>query len=139
MTRYQRKLKKFINFATELASLSTCQRYTVGCIVFPEDFSIVAAIGYNGPAKGIHNNSCEGKPGECGCAHAEANAIAKLKEKGPFTMFCTRQPCVACANAIINSGAIDKFIYGQQYRDPKGTRLLMKAGIEVIGLDEIFS
>ena len=127
------KLRKFVRFANGLSTLSNCSRKRTGAIVFPLDFTEVLSIGYNGPATGVPNDKCNGQEGKCGCAHAELNAICKMHtQKTGNVIFTTMQPCVACANAIINCGQISKVIYQEPYRDTSCIMLFEYARIPVI-------
>lgn len=73
--------------------------------------------------------------------HAEAMAISKLNDNSyGCTMYCTLEPCVPCAEYVINSGQIVEFRYLWRYaRERKhkahlfesGVPLLEKAGIKV--------
>ena len=73
--------------------------------------------------------------------HAEAMAIAKLRDNvSGCTMYCTLEPCVTCAECVINSGQIVEFRYLWDYADERkhkahlfesGVPLLEKAGIKV--------
>lgn len=122
----------YMDFATGLARRSTCKRLTqVGCIVTTPDLSNVLAVGYNGPARSLHNDVCTGGVGDCGCVHAEANALVKAPyDRGPLTMFTTHSPCAACARLIINS-RVTRVYYDDLYRSVAGLeQLLIPAGIE---------
>ena len=133
LARYCDKLSAFVNFADELGQLSTCRRRKVGTIVFPPDCSTVNAIGYNGPPRGVPNDSCTGESGKCGCAHAEANAVGKIGLLWyPSLMYVSTQPCYPCATAIVNCGGIMGVLYGESWRDDAGIRLLGRAGIPVV-------
>ncbi len=134
--RLSSKLHTFVAFARNIAKLSTCKRKQVGAIVFPLDFTQVIAIGYNGPARGLANNQCTNEEGECGCAHAEANAAIKMSPGERGIMFCTTAPCWRCANTIINSNRIIGFIFDERYRNERGLRLLVDAGLLCMKLDE---
>lgn len=138
--RYAKKLSAFFDFADKLSDLSCCKRAQVGAVVFPFDCSAVYALGYNGPARGRDNDSCTEEEGRCGCAHAEANAIATLdpsRVKRPTFMYCTHTPCVACANAILNCGAISVVFHRNQYRDMAGILMLQEAGIVTCHVDQV--
>jgi deoxycytidylate deaminase len=73
--------------------------------------------------------------------HAEAMAIAKLDGNASgCTMYCTLEPCVPCAEYVINSRQIVEFRYLWDYADERkhkahlfesGVPLLEKAGIKV--------
>ena len=67
----------YMRFACDLARRSTCSRLQVGCVVVAEDFSRVFGIGYNGNARGFSNTCDRTEPGNCGCLHAEDNALLK--------------------------------------------------------------
>jgi deoxycytidylate deaminase len=136
MDRTEQKLLTFVEFAGKLAKLSTCKRKTNGAVVFPPDFSRVLAIGYNGPSVGKNNDACRGPEavGSCGCAHAEANAVVKLTERG--IMYCTTSPCEACASLIVNSRRIVTVVYAQPYRDAdEGIHTLAGGNVETVSLE----
>ena len=78
--RWERKAKVFEAFLQSLKGLSTCKRKKCACIICDRDFMRVYSIGYNGPPSGIDNDSCTDEPKQCGCVHAEANALIKLGE-----------------------------------------------------------
>ena len=73
--------------------------------------------------------------------HAEAMAISKMtSDASGCTMYCTLEPCVPCAEYVINSGQIVEFRYLWDYADERkhkanlfesGVPLLEKAGIKV--------
>ena len=73
--------------------------------------------------------------------HAEAMAIARLSDKfSGCTMYCTLEPCVTCAEYVINSRQIVEFRYLWDYADERkhkahlfesGVPLLEKVGIKV--------
>ena len=137
VNRYLKKLRKFMKIAQELSGLSTCKRNSVGAIVVPNDFTQIYSIGYNGPVSGIRNDSCTNEQGQCGCVHAEANAIAKfdpLKLK-PCILICTTAPCRRCAELIVNCGGIRRVVYKQPYRNNYGLELLESTGIKAIQLN----
>lgn len=131
MQRYMRKIEKMITFCCDLSGLSTCQRYPTAAIVFPFDCTSIYAIGYNGPPVGTPNDSCVNATGDCGCVHAEANALLKLTGRSPAILFCTVSPCVLCAGLIINSQRIDYVIYDKEYRNSRGVRRLLAAKIHI--------
>ena len=126
MTRRLEKLGVFTGFAEHLATLSTCKRNHVGCIIVPHDFSEVYALGYNGPPANEPNDACLDIPGSCGCIHAEANAIAKMSKTSDALLISTVCPCWHCAGLIINSKKISEVIYLTEYRDNNGLMLLKR-------------
>lgn len=78
------------------------------------------SVGYNGPAAGLDNDSCTNEVGNCGCAHAEINALVKLRSNTPAILYSTVQPCFNCANAIINAGSIIGVIFRAACRHGNG-------------------
>lgn len=136
--RVVRRLRIFRRFVEDLSSLSTCKRRKVGCLVAPDDLSEVLSIGYNGQPVGIPNDRCRSEEGQCGCVHAEANAIVKLRSTGTgLVLLCTCSPCESCAGLISNSRKIRYVLYGEDYRDPVGKTILRSAGILFLAMDEL--
>lgn len=138
MSRSTHKLRIFKDFLENLSELSTCKRAQVGCIVYPSDFSQVYAIGYNGPPRGEKNDSCSGVQGDCGCVHAEANALLKLStEDRDCKLLCSVSPCIHCAGLIVNSKRITNVIFLSKYRNDRGEARLRNAGIQVINIRDL--
>lgn len=115
-----------------LRHLSTCKRAHCSAIIISPDFSCIHSIGYNGPPKGVENNACTATEGMCGCIHAEANAIIKLRYQGfqKLVMISNTAPCFTCAGLIINCGVIDQVIWKFSYRNPDGVNRLDTAHIK---------
>lgn len=120
-----------IHMATALlwSSRSKCKRLAVGCVITDSEMRRVMSIGYNGPARGLDNESCTGEPGKCGCLHAEDNAVAfvdsTVKEK---VAFVTHQPCGTCAQRLIQAN-IARVFYLHPYRDNRGLAIFEAVGI----------
>lgn len=128
---------------------STCSRNHVGAVIAKGGRLI--GSGYNGAPAGMahcehetvqtHFNptfgTMPGSPVDRGCqvsVHAEANAISYCARFGiataEATLYTTLSPCYACSQLIISAG-LARVVYGRNYRDPEGTRLLVMAGIVV--------
>lgn len=124
--------KIWTEFATALAERSTCARTGVGCVIVTEDNHRVLSIGYNGGARGLNNSCDSAEPGNCGCLHAEENALIKMNfnEPSPKKMYTTLAPCLMCAKRAVNAG-IQEVIYITAYRKTEGIELLEKAGVKV--------
>jgi len=132
--RLRLKLRTFINVGDKFADLSTCLRAKVSAIIFPIDFSAIYAIGYNGPSRGRPNDSCTEVAGECGCAHAEANALIKFNANiaKPSLMYTTHHPCHYCAGLVLNCDKLVGVIYGAWMRNVRtnlGIELLEQASL----------
>ena len=139
MERYIRKIQALCSIGDELANLSTCKRLQVGAIIFPCDCSSIYSIGYNGPPCGISNAACTEKEGDCGCVHAETNAVIKFHHYNakPSLLFSTRLPCPRCIGHILNCRSIVGVIWDKVYRDSKGLDLLKAASIAIAQFNEL--
>ncbi len=141
-----RKYEKFLKFtrlsideimmdsAHNFAKRSTCIRRKVGCVITNMDRSNIVSIGYNGQAKGLQNHCESSLPGQCGCIHAEANALIKNTPDGKI-LYCTTMPCTNCAKLIINA-KIKKIYFDSKYRNEHALLLFKKAGIKYKRLDK---
>ena len=144
-----------LEIAFTVAKRSTCSRRNNGAVI-ADSRGVVLSTGYNGSLSGmphcdhecdcgagiitdgeVHHDKCPAHPNN-GCTiavHAEANAVYFAARNGISTMdsiiFCTTEPCVKCAEAIVQSG-IAKVVYRQEYRVHAGIELLQDAGIEVV-------
>lgn len=119
------KWRVFFDFTKSLETLSTCKRRQVGCVIVESDLTRVHAIGYNGPPAHVSNDACRIVEGNCGCIHAEANALIKLNtERNNLILISTSSPCEHCAGLIINNGKISRVLYRDLYRDVIGIRLI---------------
>lgn len=118
--------------AEAVAGRSTCSRLHVGAIIARNHRAV--SSGYNGRPAGMPH--CKHLADEAsGCkqaVHAEANAIAWAARYGAATggaeLFTTHQPCLACAQLIVNAG-ITRVVFAQPYRKIEGLDLLNVLGI----------
>jgi len=139
MDRYLKKIRALTSIGDELAKLSACKRLQVGAIIFPVDCSAIYSIGYNGPSKGLSNDLCTGEEGDCGCVHAEANAVVKFNNDlaKPSILYTTKLPCKSCAALILNCTNIIGVIWKETYRDDAGYTLLLAGGLNVLKLEKL--
>jgi dCMP deaminase len=123
----------YMELALNLAKRSTCARLKVGAVVVSTDYSRVFGIGYNGNAAGLANCCDTNEPGNCGCLHAEDNALLKTNGGSEVDkiIFVTHAPCLYCAKRIVNKGGVKKLFYLQDYRLKFGTNILQQSGIAV--------
>lgn len=143
-------VQTLLKIAHTVSERSTCSRRNNGAVVADEN-GVILSTGYNGSLSGMahcdhecdcgnpfdHDISCPAHT-DNGCqlaVHAEANAIYFAARNGVSTknavIFCTTEPCVKCAEAIVQSGIKD-CVYDQEYRNHAGIELLQDAGIRVI-------
>jgi dCMP deaminase len=102
MNRFDLKLATFMSMAFQLATLSTCPRRQVGCILLDADLRIIGS-GYNGVAKGQYH-CCNLSDSPCNCIHAEVNALKSCKTPTAIKYaICTTAPCRACFDALTNA------------------------------------
>jgi dCMP deaminase len=117
--------------AYEYASLSSCNRRKVGCIIVKDDKII--SIGFNGTPPGW-DNCCEDESGTTKpeVYHAESNAIAKLAkgfESGKdASVFVTCAPCIECAKLLAQI-EVKEVYYSEEYRGTAGLEHLRARGI----------
>lgn len=120
--------------------LSTCKRRKVGCVIFPPDFSEVLAIGYNGVPRGVDNGTCANFEGHRTCAHAEANALVRLKvDRGPLWLHSTSSPCIECSHLIMNTGLIEIVTYDELFRCAMGVNILKRSDIWIASVAALFT
>jgi len=148
-----------MSIAHTVSERSTCSRRNNGAVI-ATSVGVVLSSGYNGSLSGmehcdhececfveftedkIHDSECPAHPSN-GCTiavHAEANAVYFAARNGVSiagaTIYCTTEPCVKCAEAIVQSG-INYCIYDQQYRSHEGIELLKKAGVRTFQIKEL--
>lgn len=119
-----------------VATRSTCARAQVGAVITTVDMTNIVAMGYNGSARTLPNRCERDTPGDCGCVHAEANAVIKAPyDNGPLWLFTTTTPCADCAKLVINSRVSRVYAYSR-YRLAAGAELLRAAGVPVYVWDD---
>jgi deoxycytidylate deaminase len=121
----------FMNTARTIASLSTCNRLRVGCVVQTVDGTISASCNH-------HASECDGKPGACGAMHAEARAIwlCRVSIGSPIkTIWITHSPCIDCAEFIhyecLSQVVKPMIVYGTEYRSDEGVQYLRRNRYQV--------
>lgn len=131
------KHQVFINIARQMASLSHCVSYKVGC-VFVKDGRILST-GYNGTPAGYHNcdtifpfynketnRELHREFSNMYEIHAEQNAIIFAAKEGislkESSVYCTVEPCIHCTKMLIAIGVKNVYIdqlydSNNEYRD----------------------
>ncbi len=129
--------RRYLRMAAIWAENSYCRRRKVGALLVKD--KMIISDGYNGTPAGFEN-ICEDEDGTTKpyVLHAEANAITKVarsnNSSSGSTLYITASPCLECAKLIIQAG-IRRVVFGELYRLPDGIRLLERAGIEVVHLE----
>lgn len=120
----------FMAMAALIATRGTCARDRVGALITDADGLRVLALGYNGAAAGEPHGCRRDTPGDCGCVHAELNALLKHDARRGAVLYTTRAPCERCAAAIVNA-RVARVVYLVSYRDPAGLVRLERARVRV--------
>jgi len=128
-----------MSIAFLISKRGTCARAQVGAVITRNNRII--STGYNGA---LHKNEdykcgidCDPSQRCTNSVHAELNAIAAAAKEGisldGAILYCTHQPCLDCAKAIIQSG-ITKVVYCHPYWNP-GVQLLKDFNIQISQVD----
>lgn len=122
-----------MNLAEQISQRSTCARMHVGCVIATPDFRKVLSWGYNGNvSKGKNDCDRHGEEavGNCGCLHAEENAVINcdVPRSTEKIVFCTHLPCVMCAKRLINLGGVCEVYYRNDYRKRDSLQLFYDTG-----------
>jgi dCMP deaminase len=132
-----------MGIAETMAKRGTCDRLQVGAIIMRDNR--VISTGYNGNVSGAEH--CDHRWDhldlqEQGCrtaVHAEANAIVFAARHGVAVegsdLWSTHQPCLGCANLIINAG-IKRVFFRNSYRLVEGLLALQRNQVEVFQVAE---
>lgn len=124
----------YMMIAKILSLRSTCNRIKVGVVITTDDYREIISVGYNGNATGLANCCDRDEPGNCGCIHAEDNAIAKSRHPRECSkvLFVTLLPCPACAKRIINYGGVKIVYYLDDYKNKDAILLLNASNIQIV-------
>ncbi|KGO79438.1 deoxycytidylate deaminase [Flavobacterium beibuense] len=131
--------KAYLRIAREWGQLSYCVRKKVGAIIVKD--RMIISDGYNGTPSGFEN-CCEDNEGltKWYVLHAEANAILKVARSTQScegaTLYITMSPCKDCSKLIHQSG-IKRVVYQSSYKDNSGIDFLMRAGVEVVHVEDL--
>lgn len=128
----------FMARAKVVATLATCLRKKVGCVVVTSE-GHDRVTGYNGSLPGeAHclDVGCLMRDGHCiRCVHAEANAIGQAARDGVSlkggTIYVTASPCLTCFQLLLTAG-IKRIVYGEFYRDNQIFTVAESQGIELV-------
>lgn len=125
MNRFEQKISAFMGMATQLATLATCPKRKVGCILLDRDLRIIGS-GYNGVASGEPH--CDGK--NCTCTHAEINAIDCCSSFDDVAyVITTCAPCYNCLASLRNNCPNIKTIYFSEVSKNSGSSADMKQAV----------
>lgn len=121
-----------------VAMRSTCTRAMVGAVITTPGLKNIVAFGYNGNARGLSNTCDRTTPGNCGCLHAEENALIKAPyDQGDLVMVCTHAPCPACAKRVLNSRVTTVYFADPYTYFEPSQHILHKGGVALMQYDEV--
>ncbi len=142
----------FLDLVDSIGKRATCNRGRSGCVI-TKDKRIIAT-GYVGSPPGLPHCDEEGhlfkkvmdeqgniKEHCMRTIHAEQNAICQAARHGisleGATLYCTMEPCRACAMMIISAG-ITRVVCQKRYHAAQETRdMFAQAAIElIVAVDE---
>jgi dCMP deaminase len=123
----------YMRMAHELSQRSTCRRLRVGCVITSTDFRKVLSVGYNGNVSGLANDCDSDEVGNCGCLHAEENAVINCDSprSAEKIVFVTHLPCVMCTKRLINLGNVRTVYFDKEYRDQRAIEIFNSVAITV--------
>lgn len=123
----------YMQLAHSLARRSTCKRLQVGAVIASADYRQILAVGYNGTAAGLDHDCRSHQPGNCGCLHAEDNAVVNCSALRDTTkiVYVTHLPCEMCAKRLVNLGGVSYLYYSSPFRDDSGLEILTRSRIRV--------
>ena len=113
----------YMDIARAFAKRATCSRRQVGAVITGNGY--ILSSGYNGSFPGSKHCIDTPCPGAtlpsgtgldlCMSAHAEQNAIARLKDVDTAdTLYCTTAPCISCTKLILCT-SINRIVADQDY------------------------
>ena len=141
----------FLGLVDEVAQRATCDRGRSGGVI-ARDRRIITT-GYVGSPAGLPHcdeaghllKTVEDEGGErrqhcVRTIHAEQNAVCQAARFGTSlegaTLYCTMEPCRACAMLIINCGIV-RVVCGCRYHAAEETRaMFVGAGVELLVVSE---
>lgn len=128
----------FLNVAKEIATMGTCVRRQVGCVLTNENNKILST-GFNGVPPGWDHcrfdpdHRCPGADAPsgtnlngCYANHAEQNALAHCADRFKIhTCYCTASPCVICVKELLHSSCC-RIVFLEEYTQPEAKDLWIK-------------
>ncbi len=130
--------QRYLAMARIWSQNSYCKRRQVGALIVKN--KMIISDGYNGTPSGFENEceDCDNKTKPY-VLHAEANAITKVARSNNSsdgaTLYVTASPCIECAKLIIQAG-IKRVVFNEKYHNEDGIKLLERAEIEIVHIED---
>jgi dCMP deaminase len=134
----------FLAIAQEVASMGTCTRRQVGCVLV-DDRRVILSTGFNGvPPKWDHCRGtveegarpCPGASAESGTGldlcyanHAEVNALLHCSDvMRAHTCYTTSSPCISCVKILLCTG-VCRIVFCEEYPHPEAKELWTRTSL----------
>lgn len=139
INRQAMKDRLWLQVAANIATLGTCARRKVGCVLLDSKGRIVAT-GYNGVAPNVPHcidTPCRGADlptgtglDQCEAIHAEQNALMQCKFPDDIaTVYLTASPCMHCVKMLATSGA-NRIVFSEPYSHPDAEKYWKSLGLK---------
>lgn len=137
----------YLNIAKEMATMGTCHRRQVGCVLTDVNNSFLSS-GINGvPSKWEHCRTFdEANPGKkcpganaasgtgidgCLANHAEMNALIRCADPlAIHNVYTTTSPCISCLKALLSTSA-RRIVFEERYPHPEAEELWTRSNLWV--------
>lgn len=136
----------FMNIARECATMGTCYRRQVGCVLV-DDRKNILSTGFNGPPHGWSHcryeeySRCPGAEApsgtslnHCYALHAEQNAILHCQDKmRVHTCYTTVSPCATICIKELLQTACCRIVFLEEYSQPEAKKLWTRSSLLIKG------
>jgi dCMP deaminase len=131
----------YLIIATEVATMGTCARRQVGCVLVDERRRILST-GFNGvPPNWEHCRDneefeCPGAHApsgtqldQCYANHAEQNALSHCEDRMRIhTCYVTASPCVTCVKELLHTSCC-RVVFLEEYTQPQARKLWTRTSL----------
>lgn len=135
----------FMNVAKECATMGTCVRRQVGCVLVDER-RVIIGTGFNGPPHGfphcryVESARCPGAGApsgqgldQCLALHAEQNALAHCSDKQRIhTCYTTVSPCASVCIKELLQTSCRRIVFLEEYSQPEAKILWTRRPLDVL-------
>lgn len=138
----------YLNIAQEMATMGTCHRRQVGCVLTNSSNEIIAT-GINGVPPGWDHcrqfcpsdtfrrcSAADSASGAnldgCLANHAEMNALIRCPDRlAIHTCYTTTSPCISCIKALLCTSAT-RIVFAEVYPHPESERLWCQSSLRIV-------
>lgn len=137
----------YLNIAKEMATMGTCHRRQVGCVITDINNTFISS-GINGvPSKWEHcrtfdesapSKKCPGADATSGTGldrclanHAEMNALIRCPDSlAIYNCYTTTSPCISCIKALLST-SVRRIVFEECYPHPEAEELWIRSNVWV--------